>query len=275
MNKYVPAFMFLYVLTGGGVATGQNEVAKPVDATKIVARETAPVEVPCSQPSRRPIPKDRVGDILMARKQYRDAIEAYREVCVECWNKLPVLYNKIGIAYHQMGQLDLALMSYENATRLNPNYAEAVNNIGTVYYSKRDYKKGEQYFRRGLKLNPESASIYSNLGTALFARKRYEEAIKAYQRALELDPDVFKKRSSVGSLLQQRTVEERALFHFYLAKLYAKLGLVQEALLEMRKAIEEGFKDRRKFLEDPAFAKLHSNPEFQRLLKYEPRGLEN
>ena len=38
------------------------------------------------------------GDIFMARKMYREAIEAFREGSP----KDPVLLNKIGIGYHQM-----------------------------------------------------------------------------------------------------------------------------------------------------------------------------
>ena len=41
----------------------------------------------------------------------------------------------------------------------------------------------------------------------------------------------------------------------------------------MRKSIEEGFKERNKFLEEPEFASLQSNPDFQMLLKLESRVL--
>jgi tetratricopeptide (TPR) repeat protein len=124
-----------------------------------------------------------------------------------------------------------------------------------------------------LKLTPNSASIISNLGTAQFARKKYKECFEAYQRALEIDPEVFEHRSSQGVLLQERSVEERAKFHYYLAKTYAKAGNTERALAYMRKAIEEGFKDRQKFREDPEFAKMQNHPEFLELLVLEPRVL--
>jgi tetratricopeptide (TPR) repeat protein len=111
------------------------------------------------------------------------------------------------------------------------------------------------------------------LGTAYFARKKYKEAFEAYQEALKLDPDVFEHRGSYGVLLQERNVEERARFHFYLAKTYAKSGMIDRALLYIRKAIEEGFKERNRFLEDPEFASLKDNPEFKQLMTQEPRVL--
>ncbi len=99
--------------------------------------------------------------------------------------------------------------------------------------------------KKTLKLSPDSASIYSNLGTAFFARKKYQDAAEAYQHALLLDPDVFERKSSYGVLLQERNVEERAKFHYYLAKAYAKAGATDRAILYIRKSLEEGFRDRK------------------------------
>jgi tetratricopeptide (TPR) repeat protein len=183
------------------------------------------------------------------------------------------LANKTGIAYHQMLALDVARKHYERAIKLNPKYAEAVNNLGTVHYARKNYRRSVSLYRRALKLTPNSASIMSNLGTAQFARKKYKEASEAYQQALAMDPEVFEHRSSQGVLLQERSVEERAKFHYYLSKTYAKAGHIERALLYMRKAIEEGFKEREKFREDPEFAQLKDNAEFMQLLVLEPRVL--
>ena len=45
------------------------------------------------------------------------------------------------------------------------------------------------------------------------------------------------------------------------------------ALLYIRKAIEEGLKERKKFEEDPEFAQMQKLPEFQQLLALDPRVL--
>src|SRR5438067_160934 len=83
------------------------------------------------------------------------------------------------------------------------------------------------------------------LDTAFFARKNYKQAAESYQKALSLDPDLFEHRSSWGVMLQERSVEERAKFHYYLAKTYAKAGMNERALLYIRKALEEGFTERK------------------------------
>jgi tetratricopeptide (TPR) repeat protein len=216
-----------------------------------------------------PLSVETRGDIFMARKMYREAIDVFREDK----SKDPVVLNKIGIAYHQMQQLDNARKSYEQAVRLKPDYAEAINNLGTVYYAKKSFGKSIRYYQRALKYAPKSASIYSNLGTAYFARKKYKEAMETYQIALKLDPNVFENHGSYGVLLEERNVEERAKFHFHMAKLYAQGGRNDLALQYLRKALEEGFKDKKKIEEDPDFQAMRDLPEFKEVLALEPRVL--
>ena len=219
----------------------------------------------------KPISPEMRGDIFMARKMYREAIEAFREGSP----KNPVLLNKTGIAYHQLMQLDLARKSYEQAIKFKPDYVEALNNLGTVYYAKKNTRRAIGWYNRALKIAPEeikSASIYMNLGTAYFARKRYEEATRSYQTALHLDPDVFERHSNFGVMLEERSVEERGKFHYYMAKLYAKGGRNELALQYLRKSLEEGFRDK-KMAEVPEFAALKDLDEFKKLLTLEPRVL--
>lgn len=256
-HQFAPLWCLAAVLGGMGVAAQQANN----DGLRLPSRDTA-------QPARPVLTFEQRGDIFMARKMYREAVESYQQAADSA-----IIANKIGIAFHQMTYLPQARKQYERAQKLDAKYAEAINNLGTIYYAQKSYRKAVNQYKRALKLNPNSASIHSNLGTAYFARKKYKEALEEYQTALSLDPEVFEHRNANGVLLQERSVEERAKFHFYLAKTYAKSGQSERALLYMRKAIEEGFKERQKFNEDSDFEALRQLPEFQDLLKLEVRAL--
>lgn len=208
------------------------------------------------------------GDIYMARKMFREAIDKYREC-----TPTAAVDNKIGIAFHQMLQLNLAKKNYEAAIKLNPKFSQAINNLGTIYYADRRYGKAVKYYKKALKIDSQSASIWVNLGSGYFARHDMKRAVKAYNRALELDPLVFERRSEYGTLLQERTVEDRAKFHLYLAKAYALRGDKTHALMYLRKALEEGVKERKKIPEMPEFASIRADQDFKELLLQNPKPL--
>ena len=112
-----------------------------------------------------------------------------------------------------------------------------------------------------------------NLGIAFFSRKQYDQCAEANQMALKLDPEVFERRGNFGTTLENRDVLERAKYHYYLAKMYAKSGRNDLALQYLRKALEEGFKEKDKLKKDPEFAGMRDLPEFKELLASEPRVL--
>ncbi len=224
--------------------------------------------IPAATPTRTALTAEQRGDIFMARKMYREAIDQYRQAPVTA-----VTLNKIGIGYHQTVDLKAAQRYYERSMKMDPKYPEAVNNLGTVFYAEKKFSRALRQYEKALKLNPESASVYSNLGTAYFAKKEYEQAFQAYQKAVKLDPEVFERHDTYGSLLQDSSVTERARFHYYLAKTYAEAGMVPQAVQCVRKALEEGFKDRNKFIEEPEFAALKDNADFKALMAQEPRVL--
>jgi tetratricopeptide (TPR) repeat protein len=159
------------------------------------------------------------------------------------------------------------------ALKVDPMYTEAVNNIGTVYYARKGYRRAVHQYKKALRMNPQSASVWSNLAMAYFSRNDMPHAQEALQTAVMLDPDVFERRNTQGVLLQERSIGERSKFHFSLAQLYAKSGRNDLALQYIRKALEEGFKEKKKFEEDPAFAALKDLPEFKELMASEPRVL--
>ena len=246
-----------------------------VSAAVVVAQDSssgfrARVDVPPVSNAEKPsLSTETRGDIYMARKMYREAIDMYRQGPANS----AVLANKIGIAFHQMSQVELARKNYQRAVKLDPKYPEAINNLGTIYYAQKDYGRAIKCYKRALKLSAASASVYSNLGSAYFGRKEYKLATQCYQHALELDPDVFEHHSNFGTLMMERDVEERATFHLYMAKMYAKNGANERALIYLRKALEEGVKDREKIPSIPEFAQLKKDPAFLELLAENPKPL--
>jgi tetratricopeptide (TPR) repeat protein len=201
------------------------------------------------------------GDLAMAHQQYLQAIDAYSRAP----NKTAVLWNKIGMAYHHLFAVDEARRDYQRALQLRPDYPEALNNMGAIYYAKKSYTKAIRYYRKALQFDPKSAPIFSNLGTAWFARGKVNEGIDAYRTAFSLDPKVFESTSSL-LVNESLPAHDRAQQDYCLAKLFAESGKNQEAIEYLRKALDEGFADRKKILEDQTLASVRATPEFAQLM---------
>lgn len=207
------------------------------------------------------LPPETLGDLAMAHQEYLRAIDAYSQVP----DKTAEVWNKLGMAYHHLFAMDEARRDYERALRLHPDYAEVLNNLGAIYYAKKSYKKAIHYYRKAISIDPRSAPIYSNLGTAWFARGKTEAGIEAYRTAFALDPTVFATNSAL-LVNEGLDAHDRALQDFCLAKLFAASGRNEEAIDFLRKALDEGFSDRRKILADETLASLRATPEFARLM---------
>lgn len=201
------------------------------------------------------------GDLAMAHQEYLQAIDAYSQVP----EKTASTWNKMGMAYHHLFAVDEARRNYERALRLRPDYPEALNNLGAIYYAKKNYRKSIHYYQKAIALDPKSAPIYSNLGTAWFARGKTAPGIEAYRTAFALDPKVFDS-TSVLLVNEALPAHDRALQDFCLARLYAGSGKNEEAIEFLRKALDEGFTDRKKILDDQTLASLRATPEFAQLM---------
>ena len=206
------------------------------------------------------------ADLRMARKEYREAADCYRQL-TEKFPKNPAYHNKLGIAYHQLGALKQALKSYERAVKVDPTFADALNNSGTIWYQRKKYEKAVKAYRKGIAIHPEMAVLHSNLGYAYFAQNKMEEAIASFRRALAIDPAFFEHPGTrTASMLQDRSVGDRGRFFFLLAKSFAEAGNTERCLHYLRKAKEEGYKDLGAVKTDSAFSELLANPELQELL---------
>jgi tetratricopeptide (TPR) repeat protein len=210
------------------------------------------------------LPAEKRADILMARGEYAAAIAAYQQSNL----KSAIVWNNIGMAYHHLFALEEARKAYIQALAINPRFAAAANNLAAVYYGQHALKDAEHWYKRALKHTSESAVIYCNLGTAYFAEEKYKKGIKMYQKAFSIDEGVFAPdRAALVEGGGSR--EQRVAINYYIAQTFASAGKQDQALIYLRKAMDEGFNDRKRLIEDKEFAALRTNPQFQQLLEQE------
>ena len=197
----------------------------------------------------------------MAHRRYQAAIEAYKLGP----QASPVLWNKMGIAFQMMFNLEDATRCYQVSLKLDPKNANVLNNLGTVYDSMKEYKAAVRMYHKALKIDPKSALVLKNLGTDLLAQHQYKKGWQVYQSALAIDPQIFDHNSGPRTE-NPASVQDRGAMNYYMAKGCMRAGKNDRAIEYLRMALNEGFISPKKIAADQEFAGLHGLPAFEQLI---------
>lgn len=215
-----------------------------------------PVVAPVHQPT-----PEELGDSLMAHRRYQAAIEAYKQTP----HPSATVWNKMGISYQMMFNLDDATRCYLTSLKIDSKNVNVLNNLGTVYDSQKNYRMAVKMYRKALKYDPQSALVLKNLGTDLLAQHKYEKGWEVYKTALAADPQIF-ERSNGPRVENPSSVQDRGAMNYYMARGCVRAGKNERAIEYLRMALNEGFANTKKIAADEEFARLHGVPAFERLI---------
>jgi len=167
----------------------------------------------------------------------------------QCWAG----YNGLGHILLQKGQVDEAMVDYQRALEINPNYAEVRNNLGTALLQKGQPDEAIVQFRKALAIDPNYVTAHDNLGNALLLKGQMDEATAQFQKALDIDPNYVNAHNSLGNVLLHKGQVDEAIVQFQkalkidpsfaqadynLGNALLHKGQVDEAIIQFQKALE-------------------------------------
>lgn len=103
--------------------------------------------------------------------------------------------NKSGMELYKAGKHADAIVAYEEAVALKPDYAPCYINLIFAYLKRNRPDSAVHAAQRALALAPQAGQAHYAYGNALNAKGRWNEAVTAYVRASELE------NSQVGALV--------------------------------------------------------------------------
>jgi len=242
----------------------------PSDQLQVGPPPQRRVEPPALETSKEDLEKK--GDELRAEKDYLDALDYYRTALSKDQNDSTLL-NKIGIAELSMHHFSEAKKYFEHSVKADKHNANAYNNLGVIEYVDKKYGRAIKDYKKAIALRSDMASYYSNLGSAYFSKQDFDKAIATYDQAMALDPDVFERSSRNGISAQLAGPDDRAHYNYVMAKLYARTGATDKALLYLRKAMEEGYPGIGSVYKDGEFTQVRKDPRFLALMNAKPPGI--
>lgn len=186
------------------------------------------------------------GKEFLAKGQYREAVEAFRDSAVDYEQALVQLpeesraagsvYYNLGLAYTHLFLWEDAEKAYLQAAKIQEQAGEiedlalTYNNLGHMSITTSNYSSAEEYLRKCLevvgpiKLNKVKANALGNMGIVYHFQGKLEEALKTDKESLKISRQIGFWQGEVSNLNNMGII-------------YRSQGKPEEAL----KAFEEAY----------------------------------
>ncbi|MGL5080080.1 MAG: tetratricopeptide repeat protein [Microcoleaceae cyanobacterium] len=96
---------------------------------------------------------------------------------------------ELGNQYLAEDKLDQAVISYQEAIALNPNFSWAYHQLGDALSQQESWQGAIRAYHQAIEVNSDFFWSHHNLGNALSKIWNWDDAILAYHQAIQLDPD--------------------------------------------------------------------------------------
>jgi len=135
---------------------------------------------------------------ILSRDEYARAV-VYFEKAVEIDPNYAESWYQAGFCYGMLGRHADALKASRQAARLRPEWAETFVNIGASSFALGQYKDAAEAYRQATKLDADNPDSQYALGLSLNKLNRADEEILAYKRAVAIKPDHANALEQLGA----------------------------------------------------------------------------
>ncbi|MEW6670947.1 MAG: tetratricopeptide repeat protein [Thermodesulfobacteriota bacterium] len=108
-------------------------------------------------------------------------------------------HNGMGLALAGQGLVDQAIVHYETAIRIKPDFDRALNNLGIALLNKGSVWEAVDRFEKALQVDQNNATYHNNLGVALMAAGRAEQAVSHFRQAVTLEPSYVQAQRNLAN----------------------------------------------------------------------------
>ena len=136
---------------------------------------------------------------------YQDAITAYNEA-IRLQPDFANAYVNKGLAKEKLGQYESAIMDYSSAIEIDPTLAGAYNNRGSAQRKLGQHFLALEDLNTAIQLDPHYVKAYVNRGNAKNSLGHPNEALEDFDTALDLDPssaEAYNNRGIAKAALMQ------------------------------------------------------------------------
>ncbi|MEM1169893.1 MAG: tetratricopeptide repeat protein [Cyanobacteria bacterium P01_H01_bin.35] len=121
-------------------------------------------------------------------------------------------YKKLAEVYLMQGSFDAAISACKEAVKIQPHFASAYLTLGNIFQSHNLFEQAINTYYQALKIQPNFAEVYANIGSVYYKQREFNLAILNYQKALEINPDLASVQLMLGNVFAQIGEFDRAVY---------------------------------------------------------------
>jgi|GEM_PF-1759571 len=138
---------------------------------------------------------------IPAIEQAKEELKQFEATANEQVNKDAVTLRKAADNYYLAGQLDKAIETYLQETKLNPNDGVLWRKLGDCYRENLEYEKAIETYKKSISLEPINNLSYYNMADIYQINlKKPKDAKKVYEALLAAEPNNEVAKSALKNL---------------------------------------------------------------------------
>jgi serine/threonine protein kinase/Flp pilus assembly protein TadD len=228
-----------------------------------------------------------LGWAYFHQENFDQAYQFYKKALELEPNNAEINFN-IAAFLRDLGLYDNAIDFFSKAIELDPTSTQYLNFCARCYMSKGEFEKAANILKEALELSPSDVELRLLYARQFIMMEKCEEAEREIARAESLkpdNPDIRYTRAMIYAVRGERdkaiaVIKDLAPFYytFLLSNVFSILGMKDEAINNIKEAIEKGFSELKTFpypylnlINNHFYDSLRNDSRFKEIVKEEKK----
>jgi tetratricopeptide (TPR) repeat protein len=136
-------------------------------------------------------------------RYWRDSMTLFTRTLSVTSNNM-LIQNQLGSVLNRRGKPAEAILHFDEALRIKPDYFHALANMARVLWQQGKTGEAIGFYARALKVRPDSVKAHMQLAMVLVKEEKGDEALQQFYQAMELAPNDPDVRTNLGLMLARQ-----------------------------------------------------------------------
>lgn len=226
-----------------------------------------------------------LGIINLRKENYKNSKEYFVDAR-EKGAKKYLVYYYLGLAELLESNYQKSIASFERSLELNPEFLKAKRKLADTYMAAGDDDKALDLYNDVLSRDPADIHCLKQAAQIHLEKAQYEKALERFESAYQADnkdPSFiqnlaflyarFERYEEAAAKFEElkEFKPENPLLHYNLACMYSETGNKKAALKNLELALEYGYDNKSKLMQDPNLEFVRKTKEFKKLVQNLPQ----